>query len=125
MDPITARKVTTRIIRWIVGSFPVTGAAVAYGHGGAGAEAKQATIDRSKAEAELRATDLTWSAAAIRNDVDDTVSCMDDDGETLTPNEPAARDKAAVKTGWANLISLPGFAIDWKPLRVQVAESGE
>ena len=116
---------TTRILQWTVGLFLITGAAIAYGQGGAEVEAKQATSDRSKAEAELRATDLTWSAAAIRNDVDDTVSCMDDDGETLTPNEPAARDKAAVKTGWANLISLPGFAIDWKPLRVQVAESGE
>jgi ketosteroid isomerase-like protein len=112
-------------MQWTLGSFLMTGAAVAYGHGGAGAEAKQATIDRSKAEAELRATDLAWSATASRKDIDATVACMADDGETLTPNEPAARDKAAVKTGWANLISLPGFAIDWKPLRVQVAASGE
>ena len=112
-------------MQWTLGLFLMTGAAVAYGHGGAGAEAKQATIDRSKAEAELRATDLAWSATASRKDIDATVACMADDGETLTPNEPAARDKAAVRTGWANLIGLPGFAIDWKPLRVQVAESGE
>jgi ketosteroid isomerase-like protein len=105
--------------------FLITGAAVGYAQAGAGVEAVKATSDRSKAEAELRATDLAWSATASRKDIDATVACMADDGETLTPNEPAARDKAAVRTGWANLIGLPGFAIDWKPLRVQVAESGE
>jgi len=99
-------------MQWTLGLFLMTAAAVACGHGGAGAEAKQATIDRSKAKAELRATDLAWSATASRKDIDATVACMADDGETLTPNEPAARDKAAVRTGWANLIGLPGFAID-------------
>jgi len=116
---------TTRILQWTAGLFLITGAAVAYGQGGAGVAAKQATSDRSKAEAELRATDLAWSAAASRKDVDATVAFMADDGETLPPNEPAARDKAAVRTGWVNLLGLPGLAIDWKPLRVQVAESGE
>jgi ketosteroid isomerase-like protein len=112
-------------MRWTDGFCLMTGAAVACGQGGAGAEAKQATIDRSKEEAELRATDLAWSTSASRKDIEATVACMADDGETLAPNEPAARDKAAVRTGWANLIGLRGFTIDWKPLRVQIAESGE
>jgi len=50
---------------------------------------------------------------------------MADDGETLAPNEPAARDKAAIRASWANLLGLPNLTVHWKPLRVQVAESGE
>ncbi len=116
---------TTKITRWTLGFLLMTGAAVACGQGGATAEAGKSTSDRSKAEAELRATDLAWSAAASRKDVDATVAFMANDGETLAPNEPAAKDKAAVRTGWVNLLGLPGLAIDWRPLRVQVAASGE
>ena len=90
---------TTRILQWTVGLFLITGAAIAYGQGGAEVEAKQATSDRSKAEAELRATDLAWSAAASRKDVDATVAFMADDGETLPPNEPAR---------WSPSVGSPG-----------------
>lgn len=76
-------------------------------------------------EAALRATDLAWSAAASSKDVDATVGFMADDGETLPPNEPAARDKAAVKKGWVGLLGLRDVDIDWKPLRVEVAKSGD
>ncbi len=83
------------------------------------------SVDRSKEEAALRALDLAWSDTANRKDVDGTVSYMAEDGETLAPNAPAARDKAGIKTSWAGLIALPGFNVHWEPLRVQVAESGE
>lgn len=76
-------------------------------------------------EAALRATDLAWSAAAGRKDLDAIVSFMADDGETLAPNEPAAKDKAAIRKSWANLIGLPDCVVGWEPLRVQVAKSGE
>jgi ketosteroid isomerase-like protein len=107
-------------IRSTVGLLLMIGANVANGQ-----TAASATVDRSKEEAALRETDLAWSAAASRKDLDATVSYMADDGETLAPNEPIARDKAAVRASWKNLLGLPNAAVAWKPLRVQVAESGE
>jgi ketosteroid isomerase-like protein len=78
-----------------------------------------------KEEQELRAVDLAWSDAASRKDLDSVVSYMADDGETLAPNEPAARGKAAIRASWSNLLSLPGVSVRWEPLRVQVGKSGE
>ncbi len=80
---------------------------------------------RSKDEETLRALDLAWSDAASRKDLDAIVSYMSDDGETLAPNEPAARDKAAIRASWGNLLSLPNVTIGWQPLRVGVAASGD
>lgn len=85
----------------------------------------KANVNRNEEEAVLRALDLAWSDTANRKDIDGTVSYMTDDGETLAPNEPPARDKGAIKASWANLIGLPNFTVHWEPLHVQVAESGE
>jgi ketosteroid isomerase-like protein len=81
--------------------------------------------DRSQQEAALRARDIAWSEAANRKDLDAVVSYMADDGETLPPHAPAARDEAAIKASWAQLLALPALSIGWHPQRVQVAESGE
>ena len=78
-----------------------------------------------KEEQELRALDRAWSDAANRKDLDAVVSYMADDGETLAPNEPAARGKAAIRASWSRLLALPGLSIRWEPLRVEVAKSGE
>ncbi len=81
--------------------------------------------NNKKEEQMLRALDLAWSDSANRKDLDGVVSYMADDGETLAPNEPAARGKAAIRASWSNLLGLPGVTIHWEPLRVQVAKSGE
>lgn len=105
--------------------FLMIGAIVTWSQVGMGGDEKKAATNKSKEEAALRALDLAWSDTANRKDVDGTVSYMADDGETLAPNEPAARDKAAIKASWAKLIALPGLSVHWEPLRVQVANSGE
>jgi ketosteroid isomerase-like protein len=76
-------------------------------------------------EQSLRAADIAWSDAAGQKDLDAVVSYMAEDGETLAPNEPAARDNAAIRASWSNLLALPGLALKWEPKRVQVAKSGE
>jgi ketosteroid isomerase-like protein len=103
----------------------VTGAMVACSPVGKGTDNGKVKVDRSQEEAALRALDLAWSDAAHRKDIDGVVSYMAVDGETLAPNEPAARDKAAIKASWANLLGLPNVSVHWEPLRVQVSESGE
>ncbi|HUS10233.1 MAG TPA: DUF4440 domain-containing protein [Pyrinomonadaceae bacterium] len=76
-----------------------------------------------KEEQELRALDRAWSDAANRKDLEAVVSYMADDGETLPPNEPAARGKVAIRASWSNVLGLPGVNIRWEPLRVEVAKS--
>jgi ketosteroid isomerase-like protein len=87
--------------------------------------ARSATANQDTEEAALRAADLGWSEAASRKDLDAIVSFMADDGETLPPNEPAARGRDAVRAGWEALINLPNVELRWQPARVEVAESGE
>lgn len=103
----------------------VTGTMVSCGPASKGTDNAKATVNRSQEEAALRALDLAWSDTANRKDIDGVVSYMADDGETLAPNEPAARDKAAIRASWANLLGLPNLTVHWEPLRVQVSESGE
>jgi ketosteroid isomerase-like protein len=108
----------------ILGLFFMSSAIVACRQGGITTDAEKAAVNR-KEEAALHALDLAWSDTANRKDLDGTVSYMADDGETLAPNEPAARGKAAIKASWAKLLGLPGLNVHWEPLRVQVAENGE
>lgn len=109
---------------WMLVLLIAASATVARGGGGiAPADDKGAV--RSQDEAALRALDLAWSEAASRKDLDATVSYMADDGETLAPNEPPARDKAAIRASWGNLLALPNLTIGWQPLRVAVAASGD
>ena len=82
-------------------------------------------VNRAEEEAALRTLDLAWSEAANKKDLEAVVSYMADDGETLAPHRPAARDKAAIKASWADLLGLADLSIRWEPQRVQVAESGE
>ena len=113
-----------RVTQLTLGLFLITVATVACGPVGTGTENGKGTVAR-KEEAALRALDLAWSDTANRKDLDGTVSYMADDGETLAPNEPAARDEAAIKASWAKLLGLPGLNVHWEPQRVQVAESRE
>ena len=79
----------------------------------------------SNDEQALRAADIAWSEAAGRKDLDAVVAFMTEDGETLAPNEPAARGKDAIRASWKTLLGLPDLIIKWEPKRVQVATSGE
>ena len=109
----------------LLGLLLVTGTIVGCGSADARTKGGKTAVNRSQEEAALRALDVAWSETANRKDVDGTVSYMADDGETLAPNEPAARGAAAIKASWAKLLGLPGLTIHWEPSRVQVAESGE
>ncbi len=79
----------------------------------------------TKEEAALRAVDVAWSEAAGRKDLDGVVSYMAEDGETLAPNEPAARGAAAIRASWSGLLGLPNLQLKWEPVTVIVAKSGE
>ena len=89
------------------------------------AEPAKPAVNRAEEEKALRETDIAWSAAAAKRDVDATAAFMTDDGEQLPPNAPMAKGRDAVKKEWAGLLGLKDVAIKWEPTMVQVADSGE
>ena len=103
--------------KWMLALLVVASATAARGD--------HAAADRTKEAAALRALDVAWSDAAGRKDLDAVVGYMADDGQTLAPNEALASDKAAIRASWANILNLPDVKISWKPLRAEVAASGD
>lgn len=89
------------------------------------ANAAKPAIDRTAEEKALRETDLAWSAAAGKKDVDATVGFMAEDGVTMSPNVPLSKGKDAIRKEWQGLTGLKDETISWEPTTVQVAESGE
>ena len=89
------------------------------------ADTAKPAVNRSAEEADLKATDIAWSAAAATKNADAVAGFMTNDGATLPPNEPTAKGMEAVKKGWAGILSLKDVEISWQPTSVQVADSGE
>lgn len=73
----------------------------------------------------LRDLDAQWSKAAGAKDLDKTVSFYSDDASALPPNAPIATTKEAIRKLWKEFIEAPGFTINWKATKVEVAKSGE
>lgn len=88
-------------------------------------ETAKPAIDRAADEASLKATELAWSEAAGKKEIDNVVSFVADDSVQLPPNAPAATGKDAVRKEWETLFALKDFTVKWNPTLVQVAESGE
>jgi len=89
------------------------------------ADTTKPAVNRAEEERALRETDIAWSAAAEKKDIDATAGFMTDDGEQLPPNAPMAKGKDAVRKEWTGLLGLKDVAVKWEPTSVQVAESGE
>lgn len=89
------------------------------------ADTAKPAVNRAEEEKSLRETDIAWSDAAARKDVDATASFMKEDGAQLPPNAPMAKGKDAIKKEWTGLLGLKDVAVKWEPTSVQVADSGE
>ena len=76
-------------------------------------------------ESAIREADIAWSKAAGAKQVDASVSYYDEAGSTYPPNAPVATGKDAIGKVWEQLFSIPGFSINWQPIKVEVARSGD
>jgi uncharacterized protein (TIGR02246 family) len=76
-------------------------------------------------EQAIRQLDKDWSAAAQSKDVDKTVSFYADDASAFPFNAPIATGKEQIRQVWAHLTSLPGFALNFSPTKIEVAKSGD
>ena len=84
----------------------------------------EAPDTRAQDAAAIQATDEQWSATAAKNDVDGTVSYYAADAVLLPPNAPIAKDPKSIRDMWAGLLA-PGNSVSWKPVKVEVAKSGD
>jgi ketosteroid isomerase-like protein len=72
----------------------------------------------------IRQADLAWSAAQASDGLDGTMSFYLDDAILLPPNRPMAIGKEAIREASAAIAS-PGFSVEWQPIKIEVARSGD
>ena len=70
----------------------------------------------------LMAVDKRWSEST--GDTNEFLSFFADDAYFMPFGAPLARGDA-IRTTWENLVSNPGFAVEWAATTADVAESGE
>ncbi len=73
----------------------------------------------------LRRLDGDWAKTAASKDVEQTVAYYSDDAIVFPPNATSAATKEAIRNGWKEMFGSPGFAITWRPTRVQIGKAGE
>lgn len=86
---------------------------------------KEVAESRIQDEDSIRAADAATLRAAKARDVDGAIANYAEDASWLPPNSPMINGRAAIRDGWAKLISAPGFNIDWKIVKLGVARSGD
>jgi ketosteroid isomerase-like protein len=79
----------------------------------------------TKLEQAIRDLDAQWSAAAGSKDLDKTVSYYSADAIVMPPNASAATTKESIRKIWQDLLGSAGVTISWKPIKVEVAKSGD
>jgi ketosteroid isomerase-like protein len=72
----------------------------------------------------LRDLDAKWAKAAAAKDVERTIAFYSDDAIVFPPNATSAATKEAIRNGWKEMLTSPGFVITWQPRKVQVGKGG-
>ena len=85
----------------------------------------QRAADPTHAEAEIRATDARWLAAAHAHDLERTLTFWSDDAILMQPRAAPLVGKDALRTYVRDSFAIPDFSISWVIDRVWVAKSGE
>ena len=80
---------------------------------------------RAADERAIRETDVAWSKAAEAKDLERMLAFFTDDASELSPNAPIATGKAALRNAWSGYFALPGFAVSWRPIKVEASRGGD
>ena len=82
------------------------------------------TVERGKVA--LLERDREWSALASQGkDVERILSYWTDDAKVYPVGLPVVEGKQAIREFVTSSLSLPGFRIQWEPLEVVVAPTGD
>ena len=85
----------------------------------------QRAADPAQAEAEIRATDARWLAAAHAHDLERTLSFWSDDAILMQPGAAPLVGKDALRAYVRDSFAIPDFSISWVIGRVWVAQAGD
>lgn len=89
----------------------LVGAAILFLAGRVSLEVSRKAPDtRAADEAAIRAADSEWLEAVRAKDLERTVSFYADDASVLPVSEPIVTGKEAIRSEWAHLFAIPGFA---------------
>ena len=80
---------------------------------------------RAQDESAIRAADMATLKAAQTKNIEGVIANYADDASWLPPNAPIANGKTAIRAGWSQLIGNPGFNIDWRINRMEVARGAD
>jgi ketosteroid isomerase-like protein len=80
---------------------------------------------RAADEAALRDADIAWSRTSQAKQLDQALAYYADDASTFPPNAPIATGKEAITNLWTQMYQTPGFSLNWQPVKVEVAQSGD
>jgi ketosteroid isomerase-like protein len=82
-------------------------------------------LDTDALRAALQNADAAWARTAGKGDADAFTSFVAEDGSILPPNVAILSDKNAIKNWVAQLMAVPGYALDWQVTSADVSKSGE
>ena len=80
---------------------------------------------RAADESAIRAAETEWSNRASAKDLEGILSNYAEDASMLPPNAPIATGKEAIRKAWSEMLALPGMALSWQTIKVEVARSGD
>ncbi len=80
---------------------------------------------RAADEHAIRAADAECLKAFQAKDAARAASCYTDDASLLPPNSPPVVGREAIRAAWSAFLASPGFAIDWRITRIEVARAGD
>jgi uncharacterized protein (TIGR02246 family) len=76
-------------------------------------------------ESTIRDLDAQWSEVAAAKDTESTVSYYAEDAALMPPNAPIINGKDAIRSFWRSMLAGPGFSVNWKATKAEVARSGD
>jgi uncharacterized protein (TIGR02246 family) len=80
---------------------------------------------RAADEAAIRAAVIDWSKAAQAKDVNKAVSFYADDAMQFDDKGPLVKGKDNIRTGWEQMLAMPGPGLTFATTGVEVARSGD
>lgn len=79
-------------------------------------------VDLDAERQALMQADAAWFASHEK--IDEFVSFLADDAIFMPSGAPLARG-ADIRASWEELLSLPGFGLEWRPASAHVAQAGD
>jgi len=88
--------------------------------------AKQTVPDTREAdERAVRESEIEASKALAAKDLESFISFFADDASGFYPNTPIITGKDAIRQSWKTVLALPGFAMSFQIVKVEVSRSGD